>query len=96
MEFWAFELKINNWKRALFQALRYKTFASRIMIVFPMNKEKLIAKNVDKFNKLKLGIMLFNAYDKSYKILVRPPKTHPSSRMHHLFMLTKILSKSID
>ena len=27
MEIYAFELKLDNWKRALFQTIRYKTFS---------------------------------------------------------------------
>ena len=38
----SFELKMNNWKRALFQAVRYKTFSEYTSIVMPFEKEQIL------------------------------------------------------
>lgn len=90
MELWAFELKISNRKRAIFQSLQYKAFADRVIIVFPMEKEKLLEKSIEQFKKFKVGVMLFDAVKNNYRILLPPIKSKPSSRAHRLFAFSKI------
>ncbi|MFH1010973.1 MAG: helix-turn-helix domain-containing protein [bacterium] len=92
-ELWAFELKLNNWKRALFQASQYKAFASRVVTVFPMEREKTLKSNLDKFDKAKVGVMIFDASDRSFKVLQRPSKIRPSSRMHYLFAFSQVVAR---
>lgn len=93
LELWAFELKLKDWKRALFQTLQYKAFANRVVIVFPENKEAIINKNLDIFKKLEVGVMLFNIANSSYKVLLKPHRINPSSKRHSLFALGKIASE---
>lgn len=90
MEFWAFELKLNDWKRALFQALQYKAFADRVIIVFPSNKEKILRHNIEKFKKLKVGVMIFDLESKMFEILLQPMKSGPLSRDHRFFAFSKV------
>lgn len=90
MEFWAFELKLNDWKRALFQALQYKAFADRVIIVFPKNKETVLRQNIEKFKMLKVGVMVFDLETKKSKILLKPLKSGPLSRDHRFFAFSKI------
>lgn len=90
-EFWAFELKLNDWKRALFQALQYKAFANRVMLVFPPEREKILNANISKFEKMKIGVMIFDAKSQEYVLLVRPAKNKPASRAHNLFLFSKVI-----
>ncbi|MDD5005874.1 MAG: hypothetical protein PHS93_05150 [Candidatus Omnitrophica bacterium] len=92
MELWAFELKISNWKRALFQSLQYRAFADRLIIVFPVEKENLILKNIGQFKKFKIGVMVFDALKQKYKILLPPIKNKPASEAHRLFAFSRITS----
>jgi len=91
-EFWAFELKLNDWKRALFQALQYKAFANRVMLVFPPEKERILKNNIDKFKRMKVGVMTFDIKTRSYKMLLKPRKNKPASRAHNLFLFSKMIS----
>lgn len=95
VELWAFELKINDWKRAIFQSLQYKAFADRVTIVFPVEREKILRENIEIFKKSKIGVMLFDAFNQHYKILLPPLKSKPSSRTHRLFAFSKITSSAI-
>jgi len=93
LELWAFELKLKDWKRALFQTLQYKAFANRVVIVLPEEKETIINKNLDVFKKLQVGVIIFNMHNLSNKVMLKPPRINPSSRRHSLFALGKIASE---
>lgn len=90
LELWAFELKVNNWQRALFQALQYKAFATRVVTVFPKKKERILKKHIDKFKKMNIGVIVFDHNSFSYKILLKPRKNNPQSRMHYFFSIFRI------
>ncbi|OPX86928.1 MAG: hypothetical protein A4E53_02690 [Pelotomaculum sp. PtaB.Bin104] len=93
LELWAFELKLKDWRRALFQTLQYKAFANRVVIVVPEDKENTINKNIDVFRNLQVGVMVFNMANLSYKIMQKPRRINPSSKRHSLFALGKIASE---
>lgn len=93
VELWAFELKLRDWKRALFQALQYKAFANRTVIVLPEDKLSVAKKNIETFIELNVGLMVFQPIDLSYEIIVKPQKSNPSSKCHNLFALYQIMSE---
>lgn len=93
VELWAFELKLKDWKRALFQCLQYKAFANRVMLVMPEDKENLITKNIDIIKKYQIGIMLFDTDNFNYKIIAKPPKLIPNSRSHNIYAVGKITNE---
>lgn len=87
---WAFELKLSNWKRALFQALQYKAFANYVAVVLPHEKEKVLQQNLSTFISLNVGVLLFDPKAKKAKWLRRPKKEPSISKWQTLFMLAKI------
>lgn len=87
---WAFELKLSNWKRALFQALQYKAFANYSVVVFPFEKEKVLRKNLITFADFNVGILLFDSKSQKAKWLRRPQKEKSISKWQTLFLLGKI------
>lgn len=87
----SFELKMNNWKRALFQAVRYKTFSEYTSIVMPFEKEQILLKNIDSFKASNIGALLFDAENFQIKILYRAKKNSAISLQHLYYMSGKIL-----
>lgn len=87
---WAFELKLSNWKRAIFQALQYKAFANYSVVVFPIAKEKLLRENIDLFQNLNIGVLLFDAETLENKWINHAKKEHSISRWHTMFLLGKL------
>ena len=87
---WAFELKLSNWKRALFQALQYKAFANYSVVVFPFEKEKVLRQNLSTFTDFNVGVLLFDSKSQKAKWLRRPQKEKPISKWQTLFLLGKI------
>jgi hypothetical protein len=90
---WAFELKLSNWKRALFQSLQYKAFANYSIGVFPIEKEKVLRKQVALFTELNVGILLFDIKENTLEFLFRPKKEKPSSKWHTLFAMGKLANQ---
>jgi hypothetical protein len=60
LELWAYELKLRDWKRALYQALRYRKFASRVCVVMPPNAKHLLQQNSGLFRRLGVGALVFD------------------------------------
>lgn len=93
VELWAFELKLKDWKRALFQCLQYKAFANRVMLVMPEDKENIILKNIETLRNYQIGVMLFNAENLTYRLLLKPAKVNPSSKNHNIYAVGKIATE---
>ena len=90
VDIWAFELKLEDWKRALFQALQYRAFADYSVTVFPSEKENLLKSNIELFDKFNIGVLVFNVKNKKCKWLNRPKKKEPISKWQKLYMLFKL------
>jgi len=94
LDMWAFELKLRDWHRALYQAMQYRAFATRVVTVFPKERERILRKNLRAFKKMKVGIMLFDANTQICEVLLKPRKTRPFSRTHYLFALRQMILRS--
>lgn len=90
---WAFELKLSNWKRALFQSLQNKAFANYSIAVFPMEKEKILHQNIAVFTNLNVGVLLFDFSSGNSKWLRQPKKERALSKWQTLFLLGKVSSQ---
>ncbi|MBE0526572.1 MAG: hypothetical protein IH631_06485 [Candidatus Thorarchaeota archaeon] len=54
----AVELKLSNWRRALYQATIYTTFAQESYIAMPWNKREVLERNLDEFIRWGVGILI--------------------------------------
>lgn len=89
---WAFELKLSNPKRAIFQAQQYKSFAERTVIIIPLNQ----AKNYTRFEKTMkrwgIGLATFDPFTGEFNLLKRPVKTKPFSKEHYMYAILQLLT----
>jgi len=76
---WAFELKLNDWKRCLFQTLVCRSYASRVTAVFPATKAKHIQQVAPSFAQHGIGVMLFDAETRKIKPVVATIAQKPMS-----------------
>lgn len=90
-ELWAFELKLGHWQRALYQALQYRAFAHRVAIVVPERWAHRVEAQVDRFRKLKVGVIVLDEQNSTMRFIVRPAKGQPASRFHHLYALGRFI-----
>jgi hypothetical protein len=89
-ELWAFELKLRDWKRAVYQGQQYKAFASRVVLVFPESYRKTVLKNMQNISKKKFGIVIYNNVIDEFTYLIKPRKIKPLSRQHYIYALSRL------
>lgn len=87
----SFELKMSNWKRALFQAVRYKNFSEYVSVVMPIEKEQVLLDNIRAFEECNVGALLFDAEKYVLKTLYRSKKNSTVSLQHLYYMSGKLL-----
>lgn len=54
---YAFEAKLSNWKRALFQAFRYKAFVNKSFVVMDHDSVKSALSQTDRFCRSNIGLI---------------------------------------
>jgi hypothetical protein len=72
IETWAFELKLSNWRRALYQASQSSAYVARSVVVMPLNKEKAVVSYKELFYRLGVGLLLFDPKSHESRLIVRP------------------------
>ena len=75
-----FELKLNNWKRALKQAFKYKSFSNACFVVIDEVFSNRAIHNIDQFVHFNIGLASFNTQDQ-LKIYFNPGHSEPFSRL---------------
>ena len=83
----AIELKLSNWRRALFQAFRYRSFAEISIVVLDHARVAPALRNIDRFQNANIGLMSIDRPGKIY-IHFRPTSETP----YTVFLSTSIKS----
>jgi hypothetical protein len=91
VEFCAFEFKLNDWKRAFCQALRYRTFSHRVFVVMPVNMLDNLTRHVDRFKRFNVGLIA-HCDDGTSETLMRPKKRLPTSRPNFIRALGQLIA----
>lgn len=74
----AIEAKLKDWKKALWQATRYKTFANESWVVLDRRYSRPAISNLTEFKKFNIGLATFST-DGCYNVHFLPKKeTHKS------------------
>jgi hypothetical protein len=89
---WAFELKLNRPKRAVFQAQQYRSFAQGVLIVVPPEQLGLYNKFDLAMRRWGIGLASFNPLTKEFFVTRRPRIGKPRSRHHQAYALFQLLS----
>ena len=73
----SFELKLTDWRGAIIQAFRYKSFSDYSYVVLPVETAKKAKEYKKLFEQYEIGLVSFD--DKTYDIIYRPSKVLPYS-----------------
>ncbi len=95
VEIWAFELKLNNWKRAFYQAQRYRGFSHNIVVVMPDKRLNAAKDNIESFLRINVGLASLSR-NGDLEFISKPKKKRPSSKGHYLYSLGKILTEYLE
>ena len=73
----SFELKLKNWRGAMVQAFRYRSFSDYSYVVLPQETAKKAYCHVNLFEKYGIGLISFDK--DNYYIMYRPVSAFPLS-----------------
>ena len=60
----AFEIKLNNWRKGMIQAHRYRYFSNAAILVLPTDKVSNALRYIETFKKVHVGLWSFNPASK--------------------------------
>ncbi len=89
-EILCFELKIDNPRRAVFQAQQSRAFAERAIIVVPPGQERNYGKYRETMKRWGIGLAAFDPVTKEFNLVNRGRKSRPLSRTHQLYALCQM------
>lgn len=87
-----FELKLDKWKRALYQAAQARAYANKAYCVFPKSKKAAIAPHRKIFQTMGVGVLLFDAASRSITEAVRTRRRPPSTERNRIDVVLRIAS----
>ncbi len=76
----SFEFKLNDWRKGIMQAIRFKNFSHVTILVIPSRKVEVAATQLDIFKQLKIGLWGFDAELKIIKPKYTPRKSKALDR----------------
>ncbi len=85
----AFEFKLEDWKRAFYQAIRYRSFAHRGYVVLPANVVHRCDPMLDVFRAQNIVLLSHHPSDGATRI-VPSVKNLPKSRANYLKALAML------
>lgn len=92
IETWAFELKLRNVKRAVFQAQQYRLFARRVLIVAPPEQFKKYFGHFVTLGRWGIGVATFDPASGDFRIRRRPRRSDPVARGHQVYVLSRMVN----
>lgn len=88
----SFEFKLSNWRRALYQATRYRCFSHRVYVVLPPEAIPSAASAKAAFEKVNVGMLLHDEDGYSEQI-VQPKRRTPASRQRVYMAVGQVLGR---
>lgn len=91
-EIWCFEGKLRNWKRALYQATRYRAFAHRSLVVMPEDSVRPAEAQVDRFRLARVGLLALDD-NGCLRVITSPRPQRPRSLVMHTMAKGRVLAR---
>jgi hypothetical protein len=91
-EIWCFEGKLRDWKRALYQATRYRAFAHRSLVVMPEDAVHTAEAQVERFRLARVGLLALDD-DGLLRIITMPRSKQPRSPVMYKMAMGRALSR---
>ena len=90
-EIWCFEGKLRNWRRALYQATRYRAFAHRSFVVMPEGHVRSAEAQLQLFRLARVGLLAVDD-DGCLRVIMRPRLKQPRSAVMFTMAKARALS----
>ena len=92
IEICSFEFKLENWRRAFYQAKRYRTFSHRVFVVMPPRTAGRVNGALEHFRRFNIGLIAHEA-DGASEQLLPSKKREPISRAGFIRALGMLLDQ---
>ncbi|MCD6502063.1 hypothetical protein J7L01_05630, partial [bacterium] len=92
-ELWAFELKLDNPKRAVFQAQQCRAYADRVIIVVPPGQESNYKRFNQTMNRWHIGLATFEPNNMVFKIIRRGRASREYKQQHRIYTMFQMESR---
>jgi hypothetical protein len=89
-EIWTFELKLNNARRAVFQAQQSRSYAERAIIVVPPGQEKNYIRFHMTMQRWHIGLATFDPSTEIFRFVRKGRRVRAFSQTHQLYALTQL------
>ncbi len=86
-ELWAFELKLDNPKRAVFQAQQCRAYADRVIIVVPPGQETNYRRFNQTMNRWHIGLATFDPNNMEFKFIRRGRSKRGYNIQHRIYTM---------
>lgn len=95
LKFHAYEAKLHNWKRALYQAIQYYGFAESSSVVMPKRYIQPAIKNLESFKRNGIGLISINNLGRT-KVILKAQRNQPSKKAFHLVGVGKVIKENYN
>jgi len=92
LELLVFELKLDNPKRAIFQAKQARAYAQRAIIVIPPSQLANYGRFDDVMKRWGIGLATFDPHSSAFEVCRRSKKLNPLSKSQHLYALSRLIT----
>ena len=89
-EIWTFELKLNNPKKAVFQAQQSRAYAERAIIVIPPGQEKNYERFRETMQRWHIGLATFDPLTGAFRFVRKGRKSRALSPAHQIYTLSQL------
>jgi len=89
-EIWSFELKLNNPKKAVFQAQQSRAFAERAIIVVPPGQEGNYARFKETMQRWHIGLATFDPVTGAFRFIRKGRTSQAFCPTHQLYALSQM------
>ncbi len=93
-ELCVFEIKLDKWRRAIYQATQYRAAAHRVAIVMPSTVVERVNGDAARLRAFEIGLISLDYDTGELKTVIHPTKDKPLSARHYYFALGKYLQSS--
>lgn len=92
-EIWTFELKLNNPKKAVFQAQQSRAYAERAIIVVPPGQEKNYERFRGTMQRWHIGLATFDPFTCVFRFVMKGRKSRALSPVQQIYTLSQIAKR---
>ena len=84
-----YELKLKNWRRAIFQSAQALSYCDYAYCVMPVSAKKLLIGKKKIFRENGIGLITFDPATENYEVLVRAAKRGPKRQAAKIEMMLR-------